>query len=151
MFLCERFIERKFLWWRISTVWGTIVSIGNVMPLITGACRGVCEGEGSSSIRFEQRGVWISGRWGRPGCVRAGVVMRSDLFTEGYNSQQSVGSVQDFSLDDLAHLWPQESTSFSHCSGVTLVHSSSSLLHSSVTEVGFLAITLSPRFSRGSI
>ncbi len=42
--------------------------------------------------------------------------------------------------------------SFSHCSGVILVHSSNSLFHSLVTVVGFLAIHLLPRiFQRFSI
>ncbi len=41
-----------------------------------------------------------------------------------------------------AHLQPQDITSCSHCAGVILVHSSSSLFHSSVTVVGFLAMTL---------
>ncbi len=41
------------------------------------------------------------------------------------------------------HLQPQDITSFSHSSSVILVHSST-LFHSSVTVVSFLAITLSP-------
>ncbi|KAI2657694.1 C-C motif chemokine 7 [Labeo rohita] len=42
------------------------------------------------------------------------------------------------------HLRPQDITSFSHCAGVILIHSYSTLFNSLVTVVGFFAITLSP-------
>ncbi len=71
--------------------------------------------------------------------------------SEGYSIQKLVGGVEALDLNDFCTSVATDITRFSDCSGVISVHSSSSLFHSSVTVVGFFAVTLLPSIFNLSI